>query len=163
MKSAVYMMLVACLAVGCRRQPEPKAKGDTVESPDIQEEYMNRILRRRMGEARLLWGKAAGQAEQLNVLLDFRFFADTLERATALSEELKENYEVTVSHDEKTEYWFIDGTTRPAQMELDLSMVEQWVDFMVAKGFVHGCVFTSWRASTTNGQSWSSEDIESEE
>jgi hypothetical protein len=109
------------------------------EDPELTNYLTEQIRRTRMTWARL---REHGVNEGQELRLDFFYAAPTNRRASELKLYLDEatDYETRVTAD--NDQWILRGRTHPAG--LSLTIVEQWVEWMVAAGLPFECVFDGW-------------------
>jgi hypothetical protein len=92
---------------------------------------------------------AHGITPETEVQLDFTFDSPASEHAEALKNFLKRetDYSVEVSSSRSLfrKTWSVRGTTQKTTISLDI--LNQWVEWMVAAGQDHGCVFDGWGTS----------------
>ena len=128
------------------------------------EDYYSRKKAQRIGEASGLWLKMAtrGVDEDTVMALDFVHIGNELENAKELSDQLSENYEMTISQDQDENYWYVKGTTRPHGITLSKQQHIAWVEFMSEVSQSYSCVFSTWAFEVPSlKESFRSEDIES--
>lgn len=91
-----------------------------------------------------------GVDEWSELRLDFFYDAPGEPQAESLAAFIREetDYEVDAGGQEagllKKKSWTVSGTTQPTTVSLEI--LDQWVDWMVAAGFEHGCEFDGWGA-----------------
>lgn len=119
---------------------------NTEEPQKTWEEYYRRKKAQRVQEAGVLSKQmaAAGVDESTVLALDFVHFSQSEENANFLAEQLKENYEMSISVASDNESWQISGTTRPYGINLNSEQHMGWVEFMCDVAQSHGCVFSTW-------------------
>lgn len=125
------------------------------------DEYYAEIRNRRSEEAGRLWARmtAEGVSDETVLALDFLHFTSDPKNAEDLGDQLRENYEITISPFDRPDYWKIEGTTRPYGITLNKEEHTGWVEFMCDVAESHGCVFSTWSLSDPKrGQSWSNDD-----
>lgn len=112
----------------------------------IGDDYYDRIKRRRLAEAALLWGEieASGSSEETIFALDFVHFGNNRDDVDDLARQLSENYATKVSARSKQNYWVVRGTTRPESICLTADQHAAWVEFMVDVARSYACVFSEW-------------------
>lgn len=112
----------------------------------IWDEYYDRIKRRRLAAAALLWGEieAAGANEETIFALDFAHFGNNRDDVDNLAQQLSEDYATEVSARSEPYYWDVRGTTRPEGICLTKDQHSAWVEFMVDVARSHACVFSEW-------------------
>lgn len=108
--------------------------------------YYDRIKRRRLAAAALLWGEieAAGANEETIFALDFAHFGNDRDDVDNLARQLSENYATEVSARSEPNYWDVRGTTRPEGICLTKDQHTAWVEFMVDVARSYACVFSEW-------------------
>ena len=125
--------------------------------------YHTRIRARRVSEVKRVFDamREDGVTNDLVLYLDFRHFSSEKPDAENLGKQLSENYDIHVTQDGQSTYWFVDGTSRPDGVSLTESQLVDWVAFMADVARSHGCVFSTWRLTdTANGRSWSNESVD---
>ena len=125
--------------------------------------YYARMKQRRLSEATKIWSEMqrAGISAETTLALDFSHFASQRADAESLAAQLSENYEIEVSAEPQSGYWFVNGTTRPYGVSLDEEQHKSWVEFMADVARSHSCVFASWvLEAPALGRAFRSEDIE---
>ncbi len=110
------------------------------------DDYYDRIKRRRMAAAALLWAEieAAGVTEDTVFALDFTHFGSVRGNADDLARRLSEHYDTKVVGRNEPNYWDITGTTRPEGICLSKAQHFAWVEFMVDVASSYACVFSDW-------------------
>ena len=89
--------------------------------------------------------KEHGVSEETELVLEFVYLAPNKESANSLNEAL-ENYDSSMrSEGLLKKKWFVDGNSHPTTVSKDTLV--QWLDFMVALGWEHGCEFDGFGAS----------------
>ena len=129
----------------------------------IWEDYYRRIRNRRICEAEQLVAATRndGINDQSEMFLDFRLFSSVEADLVQLKEQLAENYEVSLTKDKSSDYWNLDGTTRPIEMSLERDQLLEWVRFMADVAQSYACVFSKWVLTEANsGKQWSNESFE---
>ena len=116
------------------------------ESQHTWDDYYDRIKRRRIAAATLLWDEieAAGADEQTIFALDFFHFGNNRNDVDDLVGQLSENYTLKISARSEQDYWDIKGTTRPNGICLTRDEHAAWVEFMVDVARSYACVFSEW-------------------
>jgi hypothetical protein len=111
------------------------------------DDYYDRIKRRRIVEAGLLWAEieAAGGTADTVFILDFTHFGSVRDDAADLARQLSEHYDIKVVARNEPGYWEITGTTRPDAICLTKSQHLAWVEFMVDVAHSYACVFSDWK------------------
>jgi len=119
---------------------------DSDDAQAIWDAYYDRIKRRRLSAAALLWGEieAAGATEETIFALDFAHFGNNREDAEKLARQLSEHYSTEVIASGEPNYWDIRGTTRPEGICLTRDQHIAWVEFMVDVARSYACVFSEW-------------------
>jgi hypothetical protein len=112
----------------------------------IWDDYYDRIKRRHLTAAALLWGEieAAGANEETIFALDFAHFGNNRDDVDDLARQLSENYATKVSARSEQNYWDVRGTTRPEGICLSKDQHTAWVEFMVDVAQSYACVFSEW-------------------
>ena len=129
------------------------------------DDYYKRLGTRRVSEAKQLFAamRENGVTDDSALYLDFRHFSSEKPDAENLGKQLSENYEINIMQDGESNYWFVDGTTRPDGISLTESQCVDWVTFMADVAQSHGCVFSTWRLTDTkNNKPWSNESFEAD-
>ena len=91
-----------------------------------------------------------GVTEDIELRLDFFFDAPDQASARALAALLgaETDYDVGVGAGGRKlrgrKVWAVIGTTQETKLSPDV--LDQWVEWMVAAGFEHGCAFDGWGA-----------------
>lgn len=113
-------------------------------------EYYERIKRRRLGEADLLWSamRSNGVSDETVLAMDFMIFCGDEVGAKRVAQQLSENYTTSLRHDLREGVWFVDGTTRPTGLTISKEEHSNWVGFMSDVSAQYGCVFASWTLET---------------
>lgn len=123
--------------------------------------YYARIRRRRIAEAHALHSQMAvdGVTDDTILALDFVHFGSVERDIRSLSEQLSENYAITVTQRADADYWNAEGTTRPDGVDgMNAERCAEWVAFMCDVAHSYGCVFSSWRlADTVRDLLWTNE------
>jgi hypothetical protein len=92
---------------------------------------------------------AHGITPDTEIQLDFTYNSPTREQAEALQNFLNRetDYAVEVSSSGSLfrKKWWVHGTTQKTTVSLDI--LNQWVEWMVAAGQDHGCMFDGWGTS----------------
>jgi hypothetical protein len=89
-----------------------------------------------------------GISEDADLRLDFTYIAAGEKEAEDLTALLRRetDYEVRMMSSGggllKKKRWTVSGTTQPTSVNLDI--LNQWVTWMVVKGFEMGCEFDGW-------------------
>jgi hypothetical protein len=125
----------------------PEATASVVDKPQkIWDDYYDRIKRRRMAEAELLWAKieTAGATADTAFALDFSHFSNALGDADYFARQLSEHYDTQVVARSEPNYWDIKGTTRPERTCLTKAQHLAWVEFMADVAASYACVFSEW-------------------
>lgn len=109
-------------------------------------DYYDRIKRRRLAAAALLWSEieAAGANDETIFALDFAHFGNNRDDVDDLARQLSENYAMEVSARSEQNYWDVRGTTRPEGICLTKDQHTAWVEFMVDVARSYSCVFHEW-------------------
>jgi len=118
-----------------------------VDDPQkIWGDYYDRIKRRRMAEAGLLWAEieAAGITADTAFIMDFTHFGSVRGDVDDLARQLSENYDTKVVARNEPSYWDVKGTTRPDGVCLTKAQYLAWVEFMVDVAHSYACVFSDW-------------------
>lgn len=110
------------------------------------DDYYDRVKRRRLAEAALLWDETegAGANERTIFVLDFAHFGNNRDDVDNLAQQLSENYATEVSKRGEKNYWYVRGTTRPEGICLTKGQHTAWVEFMVDVARSYACVFSRW-------------------
>lgn len=127
------------------------------------DEYHDRIKRRRLAAAALLWGEisAAGASEETIFALDFVHFGKDRDDVDNLARQLSENYVTEVSASGEQNYWIVRGTTRPEGIYLTKDQHTAWVEFMVDVARSYACVFSEWTLEAPSlGQTFQSDHLD---
>jgi hypothetical protein len=112
----------------------------------IWDDYYDRIKRRRLAEAALLWDQVvdAGADDDTVFALDFAHFGNHRDGVDNLAQQLSENYATEVTARREQDYWDVKGTTRPEGINLTQDQHTAWVEFMAEVARSYGCVFAEW-------------------
>jgi hypothetical protein len=170
-RQAVLRIAIAAVAfapIGCTDADPPFVKPSdtpqdrmTPHDPQIiWSEYYQRICARRISESQQLLAamREDGVTDESILFLDFRHFSSEKASAENLGGQLAENYEIKITHDADTNYWFVDGATRPDGVAISMCKGNEWVSFMADVAQSHGCVFSTWCLTDgQNDRSWSNE------
>lgn len=134
---------------------------------EIADEYFQRIVKRRTGEANILWEqvKSKVNVNEIEFIVGFTIFSHEQEKAEAVKEKLKEAYEISITRDDSNDVWLVKGSTESYGVELDFDKIKEWIEYMVAVADVNNSGFTNWSLFPVGQPEllWSSEDIEYEE
>ncbi len=85
-----------------------------------------------------------GVTDETEVELEFTYVAPGKDAAVALNSSL-ENYESVVRSDGLfRRKWYVEGKSHPTSVSKE--KLAQWLDFMVALGWKHGCQFDGFGA-----------------
>ncbi len=117
------------------------------EDPEqIWDDYYDRIKRRRLAAAALLWNEVvdAGADEDTVFALDFVHFGNHHDGAEKLAQQLSENYATQITARSERGCWSVTGTTRPEGICLTKDQHVAWVEFMVDVARSCGWVFSGW-------------------
>jgi hypothetical protein len=117
-----------------------------VDPQETWDGYYDRIKRRRLAAAALLWGEieAAGANEETTFALDFAHFGNNHDDVDSLAQQLSENYTTEVSERTEQSYWEVRGTTRPKGISLTKDQHTVWVEFMADVARSYACAFSEW-------------------
>ena len=112
----------------------------------IWDEYYERVKRRRLRAAELLWLEleAAGVNEDTILALDFVHFGNNRDGVEGLARQLSEDYTMEISAGSAENYWDVKGTTRPTGICLTKDLHNEWVEFMLDVARHYACVFSDW-------------------
>ena len=135
------------------------------EAQTIWRAYYQRIRDRRVSEAEQLITatRQDGINDHTEMFLDFRHFSSVETNIARLKDQLAENYEVSLSKDDSSDCWFLEGTTRPISMPIEREQIIEWVKFMADVAQSHACVFSTWTLTeASTGRRWPSETFEDE-
>ena len=89
---------------------------------------------------------AHGLKPESEVELDFHYYAQSKERFGAyLRTETGYAVAVQSSGNWLKRKWWVNGTTKKTKITLEI--LNQWAEWMVAKGCEHGCTFDGWGTS----------------
>ena len=118
----------------------------TDDPQKIWDDYYDRIKRRRLTAAALLWDEieAAGADEETIFALDFTHFGNNRDDVDSLARQLSENYATEFSARGEQNYWDVRGTTRPEGICLTKDQHTAWVEFMIDVARSYECVFSEW-------------------
>jgi len=110
------------------------------------DDYYDRIKRRRLAAAALLWAEVegAGANEETVFALDFAHFGNNRDDVENLARQLSEHYAIEVSARSEANYWDVRGTTRPDGICLTKVQHIAWVEFMLDVARSYACVFSEW-------------------
>ncbi len=130
----------------------------------IWTEHYARIRKRRISEARILHQQMSesGVNTETVLALDFLHFGKSENDVRKLASQLSENYHMSVTPRDDTEYWTAAGTTRPMGIDgMDEAQCTEWVSFMCDVANSYGCVFSTWSLTDPmRDQTWSNETID---
>jgi len=133
------------------------------EAQQYWNEYYECIKNRRVEEAKALWNTMSkdGLAESDILALDFIHFSKEELNINELSQQLEENYAVSVEYDKEQEYYCLKGTTRPSGIELDIAALISWVEFMCDVAQSYACVFSTWSIENSRLKNkWSNQNVD---
>jgi hypothetical protein len=110
------------------------------------------VLEQQLAMNRQSWQalRDAGVDESSQLRLDFFYAAPDEESAEGLAELIREHTDYDVGARSlgggflKKKDWVVTGSTQPTAVSL--SILDQWVEWMVSAGFERGCVFDGWGA-----------------
>ncbi len=159
MKQFLFFTLLIFLTYGT----EAEAQMNEDEAQKIWEEYHSRVLSRRIYEAEEIIQDIAknSDAEENEMILDFKFFSDLNGKPESLVKQLSENYEMSIGPKDEKGYTSIIGTTRPYSIELSAGNIRDWVEFMHGVALSYGAIFNSWKLTLpTIEKTYLSETIE---
>ena len=89
--------------------------------------------------------KEHGVTEDTEIILEFSYIAPNKEQAKSLSDSI-EDYDSSIrSEGLLKKKLFVEGQTHPTNVSKEILI--QWIDFMVALGWDHGCEFDGFGAS----------------
>jgi hypothetical protein len=116
------------------------------EDKNQRQVYEKKILEQRLTQTKRVFDnlKLARGTDQVSLVLDFTFYADTKEDAHSLAAALSAYKRVYIR--ERKNGWRITGVT-PQKMALDWQSAKQWIENMVSLGFAHNAVFMGFSAS----------------
>lgn len=138
----------------------------TDDAQQIWDDYYARIRRRRIVEADFIGSQLAddGVTADTVLALDFKHFGNVESDLRQLSEQLSENYSMSVQLSEDGETWFANGTTRPYGVDGMIGdQLKDWVVFMCDVARSYGCVFTTWQlVDTQRKMEWANETLDIE-
>ena len=135
------------------------------DAQTIWRAYYQRIRDRRVSEAEQLIKatRQDGINDHTEMFLDFRHFSSVEADIAQLKDQLTENYEVLLSKAESSDYWLLEGTTRPITMSFEREQIIEWVKFMADVAESYACVFSTWKLTeASTGRQWSNETFEEE-
>ena len=162
MKGIFKIIAICWLLIMGTLHAEDKRMNDQ-EAQKTWSEYHEKIKNRRLAEAEIINTELQknGITNEIDLILDFKFFAKEENDAKSLQKQLSENYEISIG--KKENYWLVNGTSRPYAVNLTPQQHIDWVEFMHDVGLSHGSIFSVW--SITNHktkQVWSNENISTE-
>lgn len=131
-----------------------------VDPQDTWDQYYADIRARRADESKHIWRQmiSSGVTGESILALDFVHFTSDSANADSIAEQLQENYQITIKPSGTSNYWLIEGTTRPQGFTLTEQQHTDWIDFMCAVAQSHGCVFSTWTfEDLQSGQTWSND------
>ena len=109
-------------------------------------EAMQAILARQLTMTVATWSRLVshGVTDGAPLALDFFFHSPSIDRARELQEFLQRETDYSVSITADKDEWTVYGSTQPT--EVSLSVLQQWVDWMVSAGYRFDAVFDGWGA-----------------
>jgi len=107
-------------------------------------EAMQAILDRQLAMTKETWSRllAHGVTDGSSLALDFFFKSPSIGRAKELQDFLQRETDYSVGITADRDEWTVHGSTQPT--EVSLSMIQQWVDWMVSAGYRFDAVFDGW-------------------
>lgn len=88
-----------------------------------------------------------GVADGSSLALDFFFKSPSIGRAREFQDFLQRETDYAVGVTADKDEWTVHGSTQPT--EVSLSVILQWVDWMVSAGYRFDAVFDGWGAEIT--------------
>jgi hypothetical protein len=138
----------------------------TDDKQQIWNDYYARIRKRRIAEAETVNSRlsADGVTADTVLALDFEHFGNSENDIRKLSEQLSENYSMTVLLADDGKTWFANGTTRPYGVDgMVGNQLQNWVTFMCDAASSYACVFSAWKLVDAKRKiEWSTHDLDAE-
>ena len=162
MKDISKIITICLLLIVGILHAEDKKMNDQ-EAQKTWNEYHERIKNRRLAQAAIINKelKKNGITTEIDLMLDFTFFAKEENDAKNLQKQLSENYEISIN--KKEDYWFINATSRPYAVNFTTQQHMDWVEFMHDVALSHGSIFSVWTITNhETKQVWSNENISTE-
>ncbi|MBI1249808.1 hypothetical protein GC197_18435 [bacterium] len=136
----------------------------TDDAKQIWTDYYARIRRRRIAEAEFIASQlvADGVTADTVLALDFKHFGTVESDVRRLSDQLSENYSMTVLLSDDGETWFANGTTRPYGVDgMVGDQLRDWAAFMCDVSNSYACVFSTWKlVDPQRKMEWATDDLD---
>lgn len=136
----------------------------TDDAQRIWTDYYVRIRRRRIAEAEFIASQlvADGVTADTVLALDFNHFGTAETEVRRLSDQLSENYSMTVVLSDDGKTWFANGTTRPYGVDgMVGDQLRDWAAFMCDVANSYACVFSTWKlVDTQRKMEWATDEID---
>jgi hypothetical protein len=136
----------------------------TDDAQQIWTDYYARIRRRRIAEAEFIASQLVvdGVTADTVLALDFKHFGTVESDVRRLSDQLSENYSMTVRLSDDGKTWFTNGTTRPYGVGgMVGDQLRDWAAFMCDVANSYACVFLNWKlVDTQRKMEWATDDLD---
>ena len=136
----------------------------TDNAQQVWNDYYARIRRRRIAEAEFITSKlgADGVTADTVLALDFKHFGTVEADVRRLSDQLSENYSMTVLQSDDGKSWFANGTTRPYGVDgMVGDQLRDWAAFMCDVANSYACVFSTWKLVDPQRKvEWATDDLD---
>ncbi len=136
----------------------------TDDAQQIWTDYYVRIRRRRIAEAEFIASQlvADGVTADTVLALDFNHFGTAETEVRRLSDQLSENYSMTVLLSDDGKTWFANGTTRPYGVDgMVGDQLRDWAAFMCDVASSYACVFSTWKlVDTQRKMEWATDELD---
>jgi hypothetical protein len=136
----------------------------TDDAQQIWTDYYVRIRRRRIAEAEFIASQlvADGVTADTVLALDFNHFGTAETEVRRLSDQLSENYSMTVLLSDDGKTWFANGTTRPYGVDgMVGDQLRDWAAFMCDVASSYACVFSKWKlVDTQRKMEWATDELD---
>lgn len=136
----------------------------TDDAQQIWTDYYARIRRRRIAEAEFIASQLVvdGVTADTVLALEFKHFGTAESDVRRLSDQLSENYSITVLRSDDGKTWFTNGTTRPYGVDgMVGDQLRDWAAFMCDVANSYACVFLTWKlVDTQREMEWATDDLD---
>lgn len=136
----------------------------TDDAQQIWTDYYARIRSRRIAEAELIASQlvADGVTADTVLALDFKHFGTVETDLRRLSDQLSENYSMTVLLSDDGKTWFANGTTLPYGVDGMIGdQLRDWAAFMCDVANSYACVFSMWKlVDIQRKMEWATDDLD---
>ena len=136
----------------------------TDDSQQIWTDYYASIRRRRIAEAESIGSQmvADGVTADTVFALEFKHFGKVESDVRKLSDQLAENYSMTILLSDDGETWLANGTTRPYGVDgMVGAQLQNWTTFMCDVAQSYTCVFSTWKLVDTHRKTeWTNANLD---